>query len=145
MTTSKKEQIPIEKGLFTLPPPPEKPHLLGIRCKACGEVFFPKRATCSKCFSGEVEEIPLSRRGKVYSHTVVRHPPPEYEGTVPYGLGHVELPEGVLVITLFTQCDPEAVKIGMDMEMVLEKFKEDENGNEIVTYKFRPVRMGNEA
>ena len=40
---------------------------------------------------------------------------------------------------MFTGCDPEAIKIGMDVELVIEKLGEDEQGNEVMTYKFRPV------
>ena len=43
------------------------------------------------------------------------------------------------VETLFTDCDLEALKMGMDVELVIEKLHEDEQGNEIITYKFRPI------
>jgi hypothetical protein len=33
----------------------------------------------------------------------------------------------------------EKLKIGAEMELVIEKMKKDLEGNEVVTYKFRPL------
>lgn len=138
---SESKRIPIAPGLFTLPSSEgEEAHLIGSRCNACAEVFFPKRVICAKCFSGDIEEVPLSRRGKVYTFTVVRQAPPQYEGPIPYVLGHVELPEGVLVPAAITGIDPESVKTGLDVELVIEKLKDDPDGNEVMTYKFKPEK-----
>ena len=139
-TSPVKARVPIAPDLFTIPSSEdEEAHLLGTRCNACGEGFFPRRVMCGKCFSGNTENILLGGKGRVYSNTVVRHPPPQYEGPIPYALGHVELREGVLVPAVFTGVDPEAVKIGIEVEMVIEKLKEDDRGNDVLTYKFRPV------
>jgi len=54
-------------------------------------------------------------------------------------MGFVELPEGVRVQTLFTGCDPDSLEIGMDVELVIEKLFEDQEGHDVITYKFRPV------
>jgi uncharacterized OB-fold protein len=83
----------------------------------------------------------LSQRGKIYSVTVVmQQPRPYYKGPVPYALGFVELPEGVRVETLFTDCDPEILEVGMEVELVIEDLYEEDGGNELIAYKFRPVR-----
>jgi uncharacterized OB-fold protein len=136
------KKIPIKEGLWTIPSShEEKPQLIGSRCNLCGEVFFPKKAygICTYCQSRNLEEIKLSRRGKIYSFTVVIQRPPEYyKGPVPYAEGFVELPEGVRVETLFTGCNFDDLKIGMDVEMVIERLHEDEEGNEIMVFKFRP-------
>jgi len=138
-----KKQIPVKEGLWTTTSSPgEKQQLIGSRCLSCGEVFFPKRdrKICTNCQSKNLEEIKLSGAGKVYSFTVVMQRPPEYyRGPVPYAEGFVELPEGVRVETLFTDCDFNDIKVGMDVEMVIEGLHEDDQGNEIVAYKFRPV------
>jgi hypothetical protein len=37
-------RVPIEEGFFRIPDDPgEPPRLLGSRCPACGEAFFPRR------------------------------------------------------------------------------------------------------
>ena len=38
-----------------------------------------------------------------------------------------------------TESDPEKLAIGMDMELVLEKFLDAENGDEVLTFAFRPA------
>jgi uncharacterized OB-fold protein len=59
----------------------------------------------------------------------------------PYFQAYVDLPEGVTLFSLITGCEPkeEALQEGMEMELVLEKVGEDERGNELIGYKFRPV------
>ena len=69
----------------------------------------------------------------------MQQPGPYYRGPVPYGIGFVELPEGVRVQTLFTGGNPEVFKVGDEVELVIEKLYDDDEGNELITYKFRPV------
>jgi uncharacterized OB-fold protein len=80
----------------------------------------------------------MSGKGKL--HTFARsHMGPSGLQT-PYTIGFIELPEGIKLFSLLTQCDPwdEVLAVGMEMEMVIETIREDEEGNEIVGYKFRP-------
>ncbi|MFI9820060.1 Zn-ribbon domain-containing OB-fold protein [Streptomyces sp. NPDC052013] len=53
--------------------------LLGTRCSACGSVFFPRvDSHCRNpgCAGGEMTEVPLSRRGRIWSYTDSRYRPP---------------------------------------------------------------------
>jgi uncharacterized OB-fold protein len=135
-----KKQVPIREGLFTMPKSPaEKPSLLGSKCSACGEAFFPRRTRCANCGAEHLEEIILSRRGKLYNYTIVHNATPGYSGPVPYGIGRIELPEGLAVTAPLIGCDLKTLKIGMQFELVLEKQYEDENGNEVIAYKFKSV------
>ena len=138
-----KKRIPVREGLWTeAASSDEKPQLIGSRCPSCGELFFPRKdiEMCGYCQSAELEEVKLSRNGKVYSYTIVtQRPPVYYKGEVPYALGFVELPEGIRIETLFTECEPDALHVGMEVEMVVEKLHEDEDGNEVMAYKFRPA------
>ncbi len=138
-----KKRIPVREGLWTeSASDAEEPQLLGSRCPACDELFFPKKDSglCGYCQCGGLEEVKLSRKGKIYSFSVVgQRPPVYYKGEVPYALGFVELPEGIRIETLFTGCDPEALRVGMDVEMVVEKLHEEEDGTEVMAYKFRPL------
>jgi len=136
---SQKKAIPLKEGLFTMPSPSgEGAHLIGSRCKSCRDVFFPKREVCLNCGQADLEEIALNTRGKLDTWTVVRQVPPEAIVTAPYGLGRIQLPEGVFIATVLTECNPEKLKIGTEWELVIEKVKEDEEGNDVVAYKFRP-------
>jgi uncharacterized OB-fold protein len=86
----------------------------------------------------------LSRRGRLWAWTTQEFPPPAppYAGPtgkafVPYGVGYVELDGEVRVETRLTTKD--GLRIGMAMELVLVPFRIDDDGNEIVTFAFRPV------
>jgi len=82
----------------------------------------------------------LSRKGKL--HTFSRsHMGPAGIRT-PFTIGFIDLPEGIKLFSLLTDCDPwdKVLGVGMEMEMVIETIREDEEGNEIVGYKFRPSR-----
>lgn len=136
-------QLPIDAGLYA--GTPEAPQLLGSRCDDCGEVTFPKQNSCPSCTGAATEEILLSRSGTLWTWTIQRFPPPvppfkgDPEHFTPFGVGYVELAEGVRVEGRLTECDPEKLAIGMDMELVLEKFLDAEDGDEVMTFAFRPV------
>ena len=144
MTTNEKKRIPVRGELWTTPSSPdEEPYLIGSQSPACGEVYFPKKekGICIHCQYRELDDVTLSRRGKIYNFSIVMQQPTKFFlGKVPYAYGYVDLPE-VRVQTIFTGCDPQILRIGMDVEMVVEKLGEDEQGNEVMAYKFRPVGL----
>jgi len=107
-------------------------------------VTFPAQPSCPHCASDTCGEILLSRRGELWTWTIQRFPPPppyegERDGFVPFGVGYVELPEGVRVEARLTESNPERLEIGMPMELVVEKFRVDAQGDERMTFAFRPV------
>jgi uncharacterized OB-fold protein len=114
--------------------------LMGVRCDACGKFFFPKKLVCPNCFDGELKEVPLSKIGTLHCFALSIMGPPEIEK--PYVMGFVDLPEGIKLFSILTDCEPwdEVLKIGMEMEMVMGKLKQDQDGNDILSYKFRPVK-----
>lgn len=134
-----KRQIPLKEGLFRLPSREREGYLIGSKCRTCGETFFPKRLYCAKCTSSGMDEVALSTRGKLESFTISRGVPPGSVMKAPYGLAQIRLPEGPLVTTVVADCDLEALGIGMDMELVLQKVMEDEQGNEVMAFKFKPA------
>jgi uncharacterized OB-fold protein len=144
MTNKEKKVIPVKEGLFTLPSAGDKGHLIGTKCRSCGEVFFGRTSSCSSCQGVDVEQIRLSDSGKLYNYTVLRFKPPApwkgvSEPYQPFATGFVELPEGVRILSIITDCDVEKLKPQMDMEVVVRKYYEDEAGNDVYTYMFRPM------
>lgn len=137
-----KKRIPVKEGLFTMPSnPDEKPRLIASECLSCGEVLFPKRKMCTNCQEEKLSEITLSPSGKIYSFSVVMQRPGRYyEGPVPYAFGWVEFPEKVRVEGLFVCDDFDDLKIGRDVEVVIEKLMNDQDGNEVVAHKFRLIK-----
>jgi uncharacterized OB-fold protein len=86
-----------------------------------------------------------SRRGTLWTFTIQRFPPPappwlgDAERFAPFGVGYVELPEGVRIESRLTESDPEKLEIGMEMELVIEPYDRDADGNERMSFAFRPV------
>jgi len=135
-------RVPVAAGVFTWPS--DEPRLIGSRCAACGIVTFPAQASCPRCPSTEMAEHLLSRRGRLWAWTTQEFPPPSppYAGPtgaafVPYGVGYVQLADEVRVESRLATI--QGLTIGMDMELVLVPFRTDDDGNEVVTFAFRPV------
>jgi len=139
-----KKQIPAVEGAFTWPS--TEPHFIASRCKQCGTVSFPKSSVCRnpKCKKkADVEETLLTRRGKLLSYTLICYPPPPPfvapQPFVPFSIGEVAFPEGIAIMGQLVGKKYEDLKIGMDVEMIVAKLFEDEKGNEVVGWKFRPI------
>lgn len=139
-----KKQIPAVEDAFTWPS--AEPRFIASRCKQCGTVSFPKSSVCRnpKCKKkADVEETLLTRRGKLLSYTLICYPPPPPfvapQPFVPFPIGEVAFPEGIAIMGQLVGKKYEDLKIGMDVEMVVDKLFEDEQGNEVVGWKFRPI------
>src|SRR5689334_4321197 len=143
-------QVPVAEGLFTWPITEDvEPQLIGSRCTQCSIVTFPQQDSCPRCASTAMAEQLLSRRGRLWAWTTQDFPPPSPpyggpagEAFAPYGIGYVELAGEVKVESRLTESDPSALEIGMEMELALVPFRTDADGNEVVTFAFRPVREG---
>jgi uncharacterized OB-fold protein len=136
------DRVPVANGVFTWPS--DEPRLIGGRCTACGMVTFPAQDSCPRCAATEMAEHLLPRRGRLWAWTTQEFPPPSppYAGPtgdafVPYGVGYVELGDEVRVETRLTTT--QGLEIGTEMEIVLVPFRTDGDGNEVVTFAFRPV------
>jgi uncharacterized OB-fold protein len=136
-------RVPVADGLFTST---EAPQLIGSRCGACGIVTFPSQGSCPRCASTNMGEQLLARRGRLWAWTTQHFPPPSppYLGPVdetfaPFAIGYVELPGEVKVESRLTEADPERLREGMEMELVVVPFRTDDQGNEVVTFAFRPA------
>ena len=140
-------QVPVAEGIFTWPDSSKGsgPQLIGSRCAACGIVTFPRQDSCPRCASMAMEEALLARRGTLWAWTTQAFPPPPpYSGPngkdfVPFGVGYVELPGEVKVESRLTESDPDVLVNGMEMELAIVPFRTDDDGNEVVTFAFRPV------
>ena len=52
----------------------QRPRLLGSRCPACGEHFYPRRMVCAKCLHEGCEDVVLSPTGTLWTYTYVHVP-----------------------------------------------------------------------
>ena len=141
---SAKPHAPAIDGWHTME---AKPHLIGTRCVKCGTYFFPKQTHYCKnphCDSTEFEEVELSRRGTVWSYTNACYKPPEpfvaADPFEPYTIAAVELAEDKMVVLgqVAEGVNVEDLKVGMQMELVLEPLHETEEDIK-VTWKWQPL------
>jgi uncharacterized OB-fold protein len=120
---------------------PSRYNLVGTKCGNCDTVLFPPRYVCPKCRRiGKLEPCQLKGRGKVISHSTVHVPSAGFEDQAPYALAIIELEEGPRITGQITDCNPEDVKIGDEVEVVFRHIGEDgEDGMIYYGYKFRLV------
>lgn len=88
------------------------------RCTDCGTMRFIPRELCPHCQSGDVEWVPITGRGEIYTYTVIhRAPTPAYQADAPYVIAHVTLEEGPRMIANVVGIPPEDVRIGMPVQI----------------------------
>jgi benzoylsuccinyl-CoA thiolase BbsA subunit len=118
------------------------PYLKGYRCRRCGKIWFPKFTPCPNpdCWSDEMDVIPLSRRGKIYSATDVFIGQSSMREYVPLIVGYVDLPEGVRI---FAQLDGEIGNFGCEdaVELTTGPVRNNANGEPILSYKFKKIEQ----
>lgn len=111
--------------------------LYGSKCDKCGSVQFPQAQVCISCKAkGTLKDVRLSRRGKVFTYTkdflFVGPDPPQV-------MAVVDLDGGGRVYLMMTDCDPEAVAVGMPVELCFRRLHEG-GGFHNYYWKCRPVR-----
>lgn len=116
-------------------------NLIGTRCDNCDEVFFPPRHVCPICRRiGKLEPYQLEGRGKIVSYSIVHVPPEGFEDESPYTVAIIKLDEGPRVTGQITDCNPEKIEIGDEVEVTFRHVQEDgESGVIYYGYKFRLV------
>ncbi len=115
--------------------------LVGNRCTICDAKFFPPRQVCTECRSTTFEPFRFSGKGKLYSYTTLRQAPAGFENQAPYSIGMIQLDEGVMVEAQLADVNGDDLEVGMRVEMVTRKLREEgEAGVIVYGYKFRPSR-----
>ena len=111
--------------------------LLIQRCPNCGVHQFYPQSSCRTCLSQNLEWVDAKGKGTIYSYTVIhRAPNRPFEPDVPYTVSLVDLDEGCRMLSNIVEVSPEAVRVGMPVEVVFEEITP-----EISLPKFRPRRQ----
>jgi hypothetical protein len=96
------------------------------RCTGCGAWRHLPRPMCGECGSFSYEWARSSGKGKVYSWiTVVQPMVPAFTDAVPYVVPLVDMEEGVRMVAMIKGVAPEAMEIGMPVEVVFEDATSD--------------------
>jgi len=117
--------------------------LVGEICPHCDHKIFPPRDICPNCGDEAKKLYAFSGKGEVYSYTTIYEAPSGYDANAPYTVALVKLNEGPMLTAQLTDVDNNAVQIGMPVEMVTRKMRNDgdERGLIVYGYKFRPTPL----
>ena len=130
------------EGLFR--ETPDGPRLLGSRCLTCSTPYFPKSAVCHNpdCDESKMEDAHFGPDGTLWSYAIQNYPPPPParfdEPYVPYAIAVVDLKEGLRVVGRVSSDDPSGLEVGCQVELVIEPLCREENGDELISWKFKP-------
>jgi uncharacterized OB-fold protein len=123
--------------------------LLGSRCTACSELYFPPSNNCTACCSSDMQPCDIGNHGQLWSWTVQAFQPKapynagEQEGEFqPYGVGYVEMPSGVKVESRLTCADASHLRIGMPMHLCVVNYGQRADGTPLQTFAFMPSDAG---
>lgn len=141
MAEPARNRVPIKPGFFTIPDDADAPpKIVGTRCHACGEHFYPRRAICAKCMSADTSEVEMDGRGTLYSFTFVHFPmfgSTNGEVAEGYGVGQIDLDAGPRMQMPLAGTQDEFV-IGQPLVAELAKMRE-EGDNDVMIVRFRPA------
>jgi uncharacterized OB-fold protein len=106
------------------------------RCTACAHTRHPPAPVCPECRSDDADWLELSGRGEVYTYTLV-HRPIAAGQQLPFAIAVVALEGsgGLRMISNLVDVAPEAIEIGMPVELVWEDMSDD-----LAIPRFRPAR-----
>ena len=137
-----KKQNPIVPHLRLPEAAGEKAYVTGVKCKSCGAAFLGTRRVCGKCSAvDELEELRFSDHGTLRAFTIVYRTAPGIE--VPFIAAIVDMPEGTAVKANLGGVEPDGEKVaallGKKLEMYTEAVRKDQEGNDVIVFKFRPA------
>jgi uncharacterized protein len=140
-----KTRVPAVEGWFTTDA--DAPALLGSKCRTCGTYAFPRETLFCRnpaCDGADFDEVPLSRRGTVWSYTDARYTPPDpyvaADPFVPFCIAAVELAQEKMVVMGQVTADVtvDELSVGAEVELVLDVLYEDDD-HQYLVWKWRPL------
>ena len=112
----------------------EQGKVMTTRCRDCGNVHFPPKMDCPKCFSSDVEWVEIKGNGKLATYTVVNYGPTGFENDAPYALAIADF-DGLRVFGRLSKgINQEDIKPGMELKVVPVKLSENR-----VAYEFQLI------
>ncbi|MBI5473982.1 MAG: Zn-ribbon domain-containing OB-fold protein [Ignavibacteriae bacterium] len=117
---------------------PQRYRLEAAKCSSCGHVSFPPRLVCPQCKARKFEAVNLSDEGTIVTFTVVRVASDKFSKETPFGVGIVELNDGVRVTAQIADVHPDELKVGQKVKLVFRRVQEDGKAG-ILCYGYKAV------
>jgi len=106
--------------------------VMGTQCKDCGIIFFPPRADCYQCLSGNMEWLEVSGKGRLVTFSKLEYAPVGFEEDVPYLIALLDYGNYKIFGRISKDLPEEEIKLGMEMKTVVNKLP-----NEQLNYVFQ--------
>jgi len=107
----------------------------GTRCRGCGRLFFPPRAHCCDCLSGDMDWFPVKGIGRLVSFSRLQYAPSGFEADVPYSLGLVDFTDCKVFGRIAAEVPDTEITVGMPMRAVARRLESHR-----ISYVFVPAR-----
>ena len=108
---------------------------MGNKCKDCGKASYPAVELCPFCSSENLEKVPLSVVGTVFSFSVTRVAVGPFKPPI---IGsYIDLPEGARVFGQI-QAKVEDVNTGMKVKVETGVIWTEKDGTEVLGYYYVP-------
>jgi len=118
---------------------PQRYRLEASKFKKSGKAYLPPRSVDPKTGDTEFETVRLPDTGKIVTYTIIRTAPSQWGDEAPYAVAITELVDGTRLMGQVTDCDVEAVKIGMEVRIEFRRVQsEGHHGVLSYGYKFVP-------
>ena len=99
----------------------EQNKVMGTKCKSCGLTFFPPRADCYKCLSGNMEWFEITGNGKLLSFSKLEYGPVGFEKDLPYTIAILDYGDYKVFGRLAPDLKESDVKVGMELKTVVNR------------------------
>jgi len=97
----------------------EQDKVMGTRCKKCGLSFFPPRADCHQCLTGDMEWFETSGTGKLVTYSKLEYAPVGFGDDLPYAIALLDYGDYKVFGRIAGDVPEEEIKVGMDMKTVV--------------------------
>lgn len=97
----------------------EQGKVSGTECKKCGLKFFPPRADCYQCLSGDLDWFDITGTGKLLSYSKLEYAPVGFDGDLPYAIALLDYGDFKVFGRIAGDLPEEEIKVGMDMKPVV--------------------------
>ncbi|MFX0060715.1 MAG: Zn-ribbon domain-containing OB-fold protein [Candidatus Hermodarchaeota archaeon] len=111
--------------------------LIGTKCEREDKIFFPPRSVCPSCREKLSNEVELSGKGKVLTHTTIHVAAKGFENQVPYSMAVIELEEGVRLTSAIVGIHPQDVYPGLPVKTTFRRLSQAETEDSIIRYGFK--------
>jgi uncharacterized OB-fold protein len=109
---------------------------MGNKCKDCEKTSYPARERCPFCSSENIEKVPLSKEGTIFSYGVTCVPVGPYKP--PFAGAYIDLPEGT---RLFGQIhgNIDDIKSGLKVKVETGVVWTEKDGTDVYGYYYVPL------